>query len=129
GGGGGGCGCGVQDSTALAIRLEERYRGIGAPHKLKAGVSGCVRESAEAQGKDFGLVATERGWNVYVGGNGGAQPRHADLLAADVDEATVVRLCDRFLMYYIPTADPLQRTPRWIARPDGGIASLPPVLV
>jgi nitrite reductase (NADH) large subunit len=123
------CRYGVQDSTALAIRLEERYRGIRAPHKLKAAVSGCVRECAEAQGKDFGLVATERGWNLYVGGNGGAQPRHADLLAADVDEATVVRLCDRFLMYYIHTADPLERTARWIERMDGGVAYLRSVLV
>jgi nitrite reductase (NADH) large subunit len=123
------CRYGVQDSTALAIRLEERYRGIRAPHKLKSAVSGCIRECAEAQSKDFGLVATERGWNLYVGGNGGAQPRHADLLAADVDEATVVRLCDRFLMYYIHTANPLERTARWLERMDGGVAYLRSVLV
>jgi len=123
------CRYGVQDSTAFAIRLEERYRGIRAPHKLKSAASGCIRECAEAQSKDFGVIATERGWNVYVCGNGGGQPRHADLLAADVDEDTAVRLLDRFLMYYIHTANPLERTARWLERLDGGIAYLRRVVV
>ena len=43
------CRYGVQDSVALAIELELRYRGIRSPHKIKAGVSGCARECAEAQ--------------------------------------------------------------------------------
>jgi NAD(P)H-dependent nitrite reductase large subunit/NAD(P)H-dependent nitrite reductase small subunit len=123
------CRYGVQDSTALAIRLEERYRGIRAPHKLKSAVSGCMRECAEAQGKDFGVIATENGWNLYVCGNGGSQPRHADVIAADVDEETLVRLIDRFLMYYIHTAQPLERTARWLERLDGGIEYLKRVIV
>ena len=123
------CRYGVQDSTALAIRIEERYRGIRAPHKLKSAVSGCIRECAEAQSKDFGVIATEQGWNLYVGGNGGAQPRHADLLAADVDEETLIRLIDRFLMYYIHTANPLERTARWLERLDGGLEHLKRVVV
>ncbi|MBX3025201.1 nitrite reductase large subunit NirB [bacterium] len=123
------CRYGVQDSTALAIRIEERYRGIRAPHKLKSAVSGCIRECAEAQSKDFGVIATEQGWNLYVGGNGGAQPRHADLLAADLDAATLIRFIDRFLMYYIQTANPLERTARWLERLDGGLAYLRHVVV
>jgi nitrite reductase (NADH) large subunit len=123
------CRYGVQDSTALAIRIEERYRGIRAPHKLKAAVSGCVRECAEAQSKDFGVIATEKGWNLYLCGNGGAQPRHADLIASDVDEETLVRLIDRFLIYYIQTANPLERTARWLERLDGGIDYLKRVIV
>ncbi len=123
------CRYGVQDSTALAIRIEERYRGLRAPHKLKSAVSGCIRECAEAQSKDFGVIATEQGWNLYVGGNGGAQPRHAELLAADVDEETLIRLIDRFLMYYIRTANPLERTARWLERLDGGLAHLRHVVV
>jgi nitrite reductase (NADH) large subunit len=123
------CRYGVQDSTALAIRIEQRYRGIRAPHKLKSAVSGCIRECAEAQSKDFGVIATERGWNLYVGGNGGAQPRHADLLASDVDEDAVIRLIDRFLIYYIQTANPLERTARWLERLDGGLAYLKRVIV
>lgn len=138
----------------LAIQLENRYRGVRSPHKFKGGVSGCIRECAEAQGKDFGLIATDKGWNsmlffslypsllnsfvVFVGGNGGANPvrrflsrlvlsrlmthqRHAELLAKDVPPSKVVRVIDRFLAYYIMTADRLQRTARWIENMDGGI--------
>jgi nitrite reductase (NADH) large subunit len=123
------CRYGVQDSTALAIRVEHRYKGIRAPHKLKAAVSGCVRECAEAQGKDFGLIATERGWNVYVCGNGGAKPRHAELLATDVDEDTAIRYLDRFIMFYIRTADRLTRTSVWLDKLEGGIAHLRDVIV
>ena len=123
------CRYGVQDSTAFAIRIENRYKGIRAPHKLKSAVSGCVRECAEAQSKDFGLIATERGWNLYVCGNGGATPRHADLLVSDVDESTALRYIDRFLAYYIRTADRLTRTSVWLEKMEGGIDHLRSVVV
>lgn len=108
------CRYGQQDSVQMAINLELRYRGLRAPHKIKMGVSGCARECAEARGKDVGVIATETGWNLYVGGNGGMTPRHAELLAGDLDDATVVRYIDRFLMFYIRTADRLQRTAPWV---------------
>lgn len=108
------CRYGVQDSVALAIELELRYRGLRSPHKIKAGVSGCARECAEARSKDIGVLATENGWNLYVGGNGGFRPRHADLLLTDVDTATLIRTIDRFIMFYVRTADRLQRTAAWI---------------
>ncbi|MDP9117142.1 MAG: nitrite reductase large subunit NirB, partial [Actinomycetota bacterium] len=114
------CRFGVQDSVALAIELELRYRGLRSPHKLKSGVSGCARECAEAQSKDFGVIATENGWNLYVGGNGGFRPRHADLLVRDVDTETLIRIIDRFLMFYIRTADRLQRTAPWIESLSAG---------
>jgi nitrite reductase (NADH) large subunit len=122
------CRYGVQDSVAFAIRVEERYKGIRAPHKLKSAVSGCVRECAEAQSKDFGIIATEKGWNLYVCGNGGAKPRHADLLAADLDEETCIRFIDRFLMFYIRTADRLTRTSVWLDKMEGGIEHLRDVI-
>jgi nitrite reductase (NAD(P)H) len=154
---GSGCRYGVGDSVGLAVQLEKRYRGVRSPHKFKGGVSGCVRECAEAQGKDFGVIATDKGWNssslfavrhslcanrrvVFVGGNGGASPvsiftwisldlaefngfvkRHAELLAKDIPPSKVTRIIDRFLAYYIMTADKLQRTARWIENMDGGI--------
>ena len=123
------CRYGVQDSVGLAIALELRYRGLRAPHKIKAAVSGCARECAEARGKDFGVIATENGWNVYVGGNGGFRPRHADLLASDLSTEDLVRMLDRFLMYYIRTADRLQRTAAWIEALDGGLDHLRAVIV
>ena len=115
------CRYGVQDSVSMAIAVENRYRGLRAPHKLKMAVSGCTRECAEAQGKDVGIIATEKGWNLYVCGNGGMKPRHADLLAKDLDDATLIRFIDRFLMFYIRTADRLQRTSTWLENLEGGV--------
>lgn len=115
------CRYGQQDSVQLAVDLELRYRGLRAPHKIKMGVSGCARECAEARSKDVGVIATEVGWNLYVGGNGGMTPRHAELLASDLDTETVFRYIDRFLMFYIRTADRLQRTAAWIEAMDGGL--------
>ncbi|MEV6227304.1 nitrite reductase large subunit NirB [Saccharopolyspora shandongensis] len=123
------CRYGVQDSVSMAIRLELRYRGLRAPHKIKAGVSGCARECAEARGKDFGVIATDKGWNLYVGGNGGFTPRHADLLAADLDDERLIRTIDRFLMFYVRTADRLQRTSAWLEALDGGLEHLRDVVV
>ncbi|AOS62668.1 nitrite reductase large subunit NirB [Actinoalloteichus hymeniacidonis] len=123
------CRFGVQDSVTLAVDLELRYRGLRAPHKIKAGVSGCARECAEARSKDVGVIATEAGWNLYVGGNGGFTPRHAELLATDLDTEELVRLIDRFLMFYVRTADRLQRTAAWIEAMDGGLDHLRAVLV
>jgi nitrite reductase (NADH) large subunit len=123
------CRYGVQDSVGLAIALEERYRGLRAPHKIKCAVSGCARECAEAQSKDFGVIATEKGWNLFLGGNGGFRPRHADLFATDLDTETLVRYVDRFLMFYIRTADRLQRTASWLESLDGGLDYLREVIV
>ncbi len=123
------CRFGVGDSVGLAIELENRYKGLRAPHKIKFGVSGCTRECAEAQGKDVGVIATEKGWNLYVCGNGGMKPRHAELLAADLDHATLQRYIDRFLMFYVRTADRLQRTSVWRDNLEGGLDYLIDVIV
>ncbi|MDI2036370.1 nitrite reductase large subunit NirB [Paenarthrobacter nitroguajacolicus] len=123
------CRFGVQDSVAMAIALELRYRGLRSPHKLKMGVSGCARECAEARGKDVGVIATADGWNLYVGGNGGATPAHAKLLAKDLDDETLLKYIDRYLMYYIRTADRLQRTARWQEELDGDIKHVEDVVV
>jgi nitrite reductase (NADH) large subunit len=123
------CRYGVQDSVGLAIELELRYRGLRSPHKLKGGVSGCARECAEARSKDFGVIATEKGWNLYVCGNGGAIPAHAQLLAGDLSKDELIRYLDRFLMYYIRTADRLQRTSYWMDSIDGGLTRIREVVV
>ena len=114
------CRYGVQDSVGFAIRVEERYRGLRSPHKLKSAVSGCIRECAEARSKDFGIIATDKGWNLYVCGNGGSKPAHAFLLASDLDDETCIKYIDRFLMFYIKTADPLARTSVWLSKLEGG---------
>ena len=123
------CRYGVQDSVGFAIDIENRYKGLRAPHKLKFAVSGCTRECAEAQSKDVGVIATEKGWNLYVCGNGGMKPRHADLLAADLDRETLIRYIDRFLMFYVRTADRLQRTSVWLDNLEGGLDYLKQVVI
>ncbi|MEN5240721.1 MULTISPECIES: nitrite reductase large subunit NirB [Pseudomonas] len=123
------CRYGVQDSVAMALRLEDRYKGLRSPHKLKFAVSGCTRECAEAQSKDIGVIATDKGWNLYVCGNGGMRPRHAELFATDLDDETLVRLIDRVLMFYIRTADKLQRTSVWRESLDGGLDYLKQVIL
>lgn len=123
------CRYGVQDSVAMAIAIEERYKGLRAPHKIKMAVSGCTRECAEAQSKDVGVIATEKGWNLYVCGNGGMRPRHADLFASDLDDDTLIRYIDRFFMFYIRTADRLQRTATWLQNLQGGLDYLREVVI
>ncbi|RJO79919.1 nitrite reductase large subunit [Nocardia panacis] len=122
------CRYGQQDSVGMAVLLEKRYRGLRSPHKLKLAVSGCARECAEARGKDVGVIATDTGWNLYVGGNGGLSPKHAVLLAGDLDDATLIRYIDRYLMFYIRTADRLQRTAPWQEALEGGIDYLRQVI-
>ncbi|HKQ67768.1 MAG TPA: nitrite reductase large subunit NirB [Polyangiaceae bacterium] len=123
------CRYGVQDSVALAIEIELRYRGLRAPHKLKSAVSGCTRECAEAQSKDFGIIATERGWNLYICGNGGMRPQHAVLFASDLSKDDLIRYIDRFLMFYIRTAGRLERTATWLNKRPGGLAELKRILI
>lgn len=123
------CRYGVQDAVSFAVEVENRYKGLRAPHKFKSAVSGCTRECAEAQSKDFGIIATENGWNLYVCGNGGSKPQHAQLLATDINSATCLQLIDRFLMFYIKTAEPLNRTATWLNKLEGGMSYLKAVIV
>ncbi|MEC5399610.1 nitrite reductase large subunit NirB [Uliginosibacterium sp. H1] len=123
------CRYGVDDSVGLAVELENRYKGLRAPHKIKFGVSGCTRECAEAQGKDVGVIATDKGWNLYVAGNGGMKPRHAELIASDLTKVELLKLIDRFLMFYVRTADRLQRTSTWRENLEGGLDYLKSVLI
>jgi nitrite reductase (NADH) large subunit len=123
------CRYGVLDSVGMAITLENRYKGVRSPHKIKFGVSGCTRECAEAQSKDFGVIATETGWSLYVCGNGGMRPRHADLFATGLDDATLIQYIDRVMMFYIRTGDRLQRTSVWMENMEGGLDYLKKVVI
>ena len=123
------CRFGVADSVGLAVELENRYKGLRAPHKIKFAVSGCTRECAEAQGKDIGVIATEGGWNLYVCGNGGMKPRHADLFATNLDKETLIKYIDRVLIFYVRSADRLQRTSVWMENMEGGLDYLKSVVI
>ncbi len=123
------CRYGVGDSVQLALDIENRYKGLRSPHKLKFAVSGCTRECAEAQSKDIGVIATDKGWNLYVCGNGGMRPRHATLFATDLNIPTLTKYIDRILMFYVRTADRLQRTSVWLENMEGGVDYLKSVII
>ncbi len=123
------CRYGVQASTEMAIRIENRYKGLRSPHKIKMAVSGCARECAEAQSKDVGIIATEKGWNLYVCGNGGMKPQHGQLFITDADDETLIRTIDRLLMYYVRTADRLTRTATWLNKFPGGLHRLKEIIL
>lgn len=73
------CRFGTQDSIAMGIKLEKRFERLNTPAKVKMAVSGCPRNCAESVIKDFGVVAIDGGWELYVGGNGGVKVRAGDL--------------------------------------------------
>jgi len=110
------CRFGTQDSIAMGIAIEKKYERLETPHKVKLAVSGCPRNCAEATIKDFGVVAIEGGWELYVGGNGGTKVRAADLLCKVKTEEEVLEWCGAYLQYYRETAKWNERTSEWIQR-------------
>ncbi len=111
------CRFGLGDSTALGIRIEERFAGLESPAKLKLGVAGCPRNCSEAMVKDVGLVAVEGArWEIYVGGAAGAHVRKGDLLATvDTADEAMLRV-GRFIQYYRENARWLERTYSFMER-------------
>ncbi|MBG6105881.1 nitrite reductase (NADH) large subunit [Micromonospora vinacea] len=111
------CRFGVGDSTALGIAIEDRFKAIEGPGKMKLAVTGCPRNCAEAYVKDLGVVAIDGGrWEIYVGGAAGAHVRKGDLLAVVDSPDEVITLTGRFLQYYRESANWLERTYAWVPR-------------
>jgi nitrite reductase (NADH) large subunit len=110
------CRFGTQDSTAMGIALERMTWGSWTPHKTKMAVSGCPRNCAEATIKDFGVVATEAGWDLHAGGNGGIRVRVTDLLAKVTTEDEVLEYAGAFMQLYREDGWYLERTAPWIER-------------
>lgn len=110
------CRFGLKDSLELGRVLGERYRGIRSPAKVKMGVSGCPRNCSESTIKDFGVVAVECGWAIFIGGNGGAQVYVAPKIAQVKTDDEVVRIADRFYEYYCRNARYGERSAHFIER-------------
>jgi nitrite reductase (NADH) large subunit len=110
------CRFGTADSMGMGIKLEKRFEGINTPHKFKMAVSACPRNCAESGIKDFGIVAIDGGWELYVGGNGGIKVRVGDLLATVKTEEEVFEYAESFMQHYRETARYLERTSHWIDR-------------
>jgi len=111
------CRYGLGDSTTLAVRIEDRFKGIESPGKLKLAVAGCPRNCSEAMVKDVGVVAVEGGkWEIYVGGAAGAHVRKGDILCVVESHDLVMKLGGRFMQYYRENARYLERTYGFVER-------------
>ncbi|MCA1939903.1 MAG: nitrite reductase large subunit NirB [Caenispirillum bisanense] len=110
------CRFGTQAAMSIGIDLERLTWGSWTPHKFKMAVSGCPRNCAEATIKDFGVVATDGGFDLYVGGNGGIKVRACDLLCKVTTEAEVHEYVGAFMQLYREEARYLERTAPWIER-------------
>ena len=110
------CRFGTQASMSMGIDLEKLTWGSWMPHKFKMAVSGCPRNCAEATIKDFGLVAVDSGWELYVGGNGGMKVRACDLLCKVETKEEVYEYCQAFIQLYREEAHYLERSAPWIER-------------
>ncbi len=104
------CRFGLGDAIEVGIDLERSMEGLHTPHKVKAAVTGCPRNCAEAYVKDIGVVAVEGGWEIYVGGAAGASVRKGDLLAKVQTPEEAKRVALAYLQYYREHGDHLERT-------------------
>ena len=109
------CKRGKQDSVKLGLELDRRYIKKEMPSRMKFGVSGCPNSCSESVIKDVGVIGTEAGWDVYVGGSAGSHPRLADKLAESLDYDDTLRLVDIVVRYYQKHAD-IERVGQFIDR-------------
>lgn len=110
------CKRGQTDSLGVGMMLDEKYHGMELPGKMKLGVSGCPNQCGETSFKDIGLVGTPKGWRVYVGGNGGTNPRIGEIIAQRIDTEQALALIDKILAYYRDHAKPKERIGRMVER-------------
>ena len=109
------CKRGKQDSVKLGLELDRRYIKKEMPSRMKFGVSGCPNSCSESVIKDVGVIGTDAGWDVYVGGSAGSHPRLADKLASGLDYDETLRLIDIVVRYYQKFAD-IERVGQFIDR-------------
>jgi nitrite reductase (NADH) large subunit len=111
------CRFGLGDSMGLAKKIENRFRGIDSPGKLKLATAGCPRNCSEALIKDVGAVAIgDDKWEIYVGGAGGSHVRKGDLLCTVGSEDEVLMYTGRFMQWYRENAKYKERTYTFIER-------------
>ncbi len=110
------CTYGRQDSLGLGLEIENFFYGYQLPAKVKIGVSGCPFCCGESYVRDIGIIGKKKGWIVTFGGNSGARPRIADVLAKDLSKDEVIELMKKCLDYYKDNAKKKERTARFIER-------------
>jgi len=97
----------VQDSASLGLKIDRIYHAMELPNKMKMGISGCLLSCSESAVKDIGVLGTNKGWRILVGGNAGPRPRLGELLVDDVpDEAAVLEIIARVIDFYKNSTQP-----------------------
>lgn len=104
-----------QDSIKLGFELDRRYIKKEMPSRMKMGVSGCPNSCSEAVIKDVGVIGTDIGWDIYVGGSAGAHPRLGDRLITGLNYEDTLKIVDIIVRYYQKNAD-IERVGQFIDR-------------
>ncbi|MGC4066028.1 MAG: hypothetical protein QM784_15535 [Polyangiaceae bacterium] len=110
------CKRGQQDSIAVGLVLDARYHGKSMPGKMKIGVSGCPNQCSETWFKDIGIVGTKPGWDLLVGGSGGAVAQIGSRIAKGVSTERILELVAGTIAFYRAEARPKERLYRTLAR-------------
>jgi len=110
------CRFGTQRSMDLGVKLERMLFAMWSPHKVKLAVSGCPRNCAEAGIKDIGIIGVDKGYEIYVAGNGGIKTEVAHYFCRAADDAEVMEISAAFLQLYREEGWYLERTVHYVGR-------------
>lgn len=110
------CKLAQQDSLGLGLKIDEKFLGMELPSKFKFGISGCPNNCAEGWVKDFGAFGRPKGFTVVVGGNVGAKPRLAQVLAEDLSADEVIALAEKVISVYKEKANSGERFGKFLER-------------
>lgn len=114
------CRFGLINTFSLVERIENELGlrcGTDLPHKFKIAVSGCPNTCTRPQNSDIGIhgyidtaSADKRvGYIVYIGGNGGRNPKDGIRLDKVFTEDEVLALVKKVIKFYKSNAKPRQR--------------------
>ena len=109
------CKRGKQDSIKLGMELDKLYHKKEMPSRIKFAVAGCQNSCSEVHVRDIGVLGTDFGWDIYVGGTAGSHPRLADLLIEGLDYDEALHIVGVILRYYQKNAD-IERMGQFIDR-------------
>jgi len=95
------CNLGVADTFSLAEKITDRFGDrIEVKPKYKIAVSGCPACCGGSMLADIGVVATRKGFELYVGGKGGPLPKVGKRVARELSEDEVVEAIGRLADFH-----------------------------
>ncbi len=110
------CRFGKRDALAFGKKLEKLSFDEAFTAKVKVGISGCRMCCTEPYIRDVGLFASNKGWTLVFGGNGGSHPRIGDVIANNLNDDEALDLLQKCLIIYQQESRPTQRSARFMER-------------